>query len=179
MSSTHNKGFTLIEVLVVLTLLSFLTSILILYSRGGEGQILLFREQSKLISDILRAKSLAIQTFQTQEKVCGYGVHFEMAPYNNYVIFRELKGADPDNPCGANNRRYDAGEEFEPVTNLEDYGMKLDQSTIGDVFFQPPDPKIYFDSLLAVGEARIILISADGASSATIIIGSGGQVSTQ
>lgn len=175
----EQKGFTLIEILVVLTILSFLTSILILYSRGGEGQILLFREQSKLVSDILRAKSLAIQTFQTQEKVCGYGIHFETAPYNNYVIFKEPKGADPDNPCGANNRRYDAGEEFEPATNLEDYGINLDQATIGDVFFLPPDPKIYFDSLPASGEARITLMASEGASSAVVVIGSGGQVSTQ
>jgi len=179
MSSTRNKGFTLIEVLVVLTILSFLTSILILYSRGGEGQILLFREQSKLVSDVLRAKSLAIQTFQTQEKVCGYGVHFEMAPYNTYVIFKEFKGIDPNNPCGANNRRYDAGEEFEPATNLGDYGMKIDQATIGDVFFQPPDPRIYFDGLQASGEARITLMSIDGVALATVVIGSGGQVSTQ
>lgn len=175
----QQKGFTLIEILVVLTILSFLTSILILYSRGGEGQILLFREQSKLVSDILRAKSLAIQTFQTQEKVCGYGIHFETAPYNNYVIFKEIKGADPDNPCGANNRRYDAGEEFEPTTNLEDYGINLDQATVSDVFFVPPDPKIYFDSIVAAGEARITLMASDGASSVAIIIGPGGQVSTQ
>lgn len=173
------KGFTLIEVLVVLTVMSFLSGILIIYSRGGEQQVISFKEQARLVSGILRAKSLAIQTFQTQEKVCGYGIHFETSPYNKYVIFREIKGVDPNNPCGANNRRYDLGEEFEPAVNLGDSGIKLDQATIGDVFFLPPDPKIYFDGLPASGEAKITLMTGDGASSAVVLIGPGGQVSTQ
>ena len=81
-----DSGFTFIETLVTISVLMILTSIVLLYNRAGEKQIILLREKARLVQTILKARSSSINTLITDEPICGYGVHFESDSY------RILKG---------------------------------------------------------------------------------------
>ncbi|MDP1538756.1 MAG: hypothetical protein Q8M00_01875, partial [bacterium] len=66
------RAFTTIEILVIIGILSLLSATLILYSRTAEHQIVLFKEQAKVISILSRAKSLSIVTYGKADVPCGY-----------------------------------------------------------------------------------------------------------
>ena len=72
-----NKGFTTIEMLVVIGVMALMSSVLMVYGRTGERQINLFKEQARIISALSRAKYLSVSTFGKTDVPCGYGVHFE------------------------------------------------------------------------------------------------------
>ena len=176
------KGFTLIELVVVIAILSLLTSMLLLYSRDSEKQLTLLREKAKLVSIILRAKSLAVQTLKKSEPVCGYGVHFPL-PFETaiYRIFKDPKGAGGDCSSTSSNQVWNGVWEDVEVVDLTSTNVTLATSpSMTDVFFTPPDPK----TLLSPGNLNsstiTLSITIGGApSTASITINNGGQVSTQ
>lgn len=175
--NSQKKGFTLIEILVVLAILSFLTAMLVVYSRASEQRLALFREQSKLVSTILRSKSLSIQTYRVGEKVCGYGVHFDSVN-NRYLIFKDLKINDD---CSLDNsdKILSNDNEIVEIIDLKGAGVILsDKTNITDVFFQPPDPKVFLTPApMARSEASIFLTVPDEDIIIEATINSAGQVS--
>ena len=58
-----NRGFTLIELVIVIGIVGVLTGGMVFYSRSAERQIILFRDQAKIVEALLRAKSLTISTY--------------------------------------------------------------------------------------------------------------------
>jgi len=173
-----NKGFTLIESLTVITILALMTSILILYNRTGERQIVLLREKANLISTILKAKNLALGGFiqePLQAVVCGYGVYLEE---NQYLIYRDLandceasgKGYSPDNP----QELFGDIIKLSPVTILN-----FESAPNLDIFFAPPVPDVFFDGGKALSEKNIILSDLDHTTEVTININNAGQITTQ
>src|SRR3990167_848850 len=65
------KAFTIVELLVVLAITAILFSSLIFYSRSAERQLILFKEQMKVITALQKAKSLAISAFGENQAPCG------------------------------------------------------------------------------------------------------------
>lgn len=145
------------------------------YSRTGERNLALFKDQAKLISVIMRAKALAIQTYTEQNAPCGYGVHIErVSNQRTYVLFRDLN-AD----CSASDRRYTpvSGEDFETYqldTSLRFSGTGPED--LNDILFLPPDPTVVLTPPVDTG--AIVIQSTDG-STANIRVNSAGQVSAQ
>lgn len=161
------SGFTLIEMLVVISITALLSSVLIVYSRIGERQILLFREQSKVINIILKSKSLALQTYVTGEKVCGYGVHFEVP--RTAILFRDL--ADD---CSASDDVYSGStEDFEKL-NLDNL-IVFSELNFTDILFIPPDPQVILTPSQASGS--IFIKANDSDAVVKVKINSAGQVS--
>jgi len=134
------RGFSLLEILTVLSVLTMLTTFILTYSRTGENQIILFQEQAKAVNLISRAKNLAIETYLDETSVCGFGVHVD-AINKKLVIFR-----DKSELCSASDNKYTPQnqEDFESFT----LNNKLDFVDVGfeDVLFIPPDPRIIFDN---------------------------------
>lgn len=189
------RAFTLIEILITLGIMVMLTSILIVYSRRSEQQIALFKEQAKVVSIILRAKSLAIQTsagdYQTGDPIlCGYGVHFEYDPgtkNNRYFIFKDL--VDPGANCSkVSDKKYSTDflflddakdvkvEEFALPENLQ----FAETSSLTDVLFMPPEPKVWREPT-GPGEKKVTIVRrADPtAKGVSIIVGYGGDVTAK
>jgi prepilin-type N-terminal cleavage/methylation domain-containing protein len=170
-SSKLKAGFTIIEMLVVIAIMALLTSLLILYSRSGENQVILFREQARLITALNRAKSLSVQLYNAPETPCGFGVHFSQ---NSFLIFRDLA---PD--CANASHTYN-----DPNELFEDYQLSpkirfrsLDSAvTLSDIIFIPPDPKTIIDDDPNKAEAIVILETLDGNTSVEIKVNNAGQI---
>ena len=55
-------GFTLIEVMIVVSMIVIFTAVGLGYSQDAGGQISFFRDQSKFVSEIYRVRAMAIAT---------------------------------------------------------------------------------------------------------------------
>lgn len=194
MRFSSQRGFTLVEAVVVIGIAVVLTGILTVYTRNSEKQIVFMKEQSLLVSSLLRAKAFSLETFQTGlnpglepsgEKICGWGVHFDRNA-GQYSIFRDL----PQSGNCEVNPKYDSGEDFE-IFNLDRRSeiacLALNQNVSGtcniggpasvDVIFIPPDPITKFHPPgLGLKEAVIVLKLNDGSREATIRVNNFGQI---
>lgn len=140
-----NKGFTLIEMLVVLAIIVIITGIVI-FNIGSEQQnSALLRSSQKLSLDLRRAQTFALSSrvFKTLGIPCGWGVHFNGLGSDSYVIFADLA---TDQNCSDRDfiRAASGSEDFENV-NLES-GITVNSlsSGLSDVVFTPPEPTVTF-----------------------------------
>jgi prepilin-type N-terminal cleavage/methylation domain-containing protein len=203
-NAADNKGFTLIEMLIVLSITALLSGLAIVYTHVGQNQISLSIEESKIAQLILEAKELSIATYSTNSATCAYGVHFNL-PSSTYSLFAYNEAASssgfgrPICPSFASttlagavdtNGITSAGDEYADGSwqvhtaqgvVLDDYGAASD--TIQDILFYPPDP---FTAINLSGQetfqypaptAYVYLSTADGSLSRTITVNSAGQVS--
>lgn len=140
-----NKGFTLIEMLVVLAIIVIITGIVI-FNIGSERQnSALLRSSQKLSLDLRRAQTFALSSrvFKTTGIPCGWGVHFNGIGSTSYIIFADLAlAADCSNRDFV--RAADGSEDFE-TANLES-GITVNSlsSGLSDVVFTPPEPTVTF-----------------------------------
>ncbi len=161
-------GFTMVEMLVILGILTVISSTLIANIHIGERQIVLFREQAKVISALSKAKSSSVSTFGGAGVPCGFGVYFE-AP-RTFIIFKDLAVN-----CQAADRKYSGETEIYESFQL-DSGVAFDNLSLSDIVFIPPNPLVVITPLQ--DQATIIIKIVGGESSATVKINSGGQIST-
>jgi len=144
-NDTTSKGFTLIEMLVVLAIIVVITGIVI-FNVGTERQnSALLRSSQKLSLDLRRTQNFALSSkvFKTTGVPCGWGVHFNGINSTNYIIFADLavnqNCSDRDFIRAAN-----GSEDFETI-NLES-GITVSGLSGGltDIIFTPPDPVVTF-----------------------------------
>lgn len=181
-------GFTMLELLVTISVSIMLTSMLILYSRTGEMQITLISERSKILSLITRAKSLSVQTLAEATPPCGYGVYVDVAQ-NQYFLFKNTASIAAGDECseikkGNINPMYDPN----PVGNPRDKIIETYKLSNGILFpvlamvsktilFIPPDPTTLLIPTNALSELTIT-IETDNATptQASVTINRFGQI---
>jgi prepilin-type N-terminal cleavage/methylation domain-containing protein len=170
------RGFTLIEVLIVVSIMSLLTGFLIVYTRGSENQIKILKDKAAFFGALYRARSLSLRTIQTIPPECGYGVY--VLNERQYVVWRDTATkAD----CSDANKMYDSGaENFESVITLSS-SLKFDNFGAGDfmrsVLFIPPDPTLVTDpEIVAGGNLKAIISTLDRSSSSEVRINRYGQI---
>lgn len=87
------KGFTLLEITVVATIIILLTVIFMASYRGGEAQFALLRSASKLAQDLRRAQEMAMSSQEFKGAFQGgYGIHFDISNPNLYILFADCDG---------------------------------------------------------------------------------------
>ncbi len=151
------KGFTLVEVLVVLAITVVLSGIAIGYSHVGQNQISLSIEESKVAQLILEAKELSIATYSQNSATCAYGVRFDFAT-SSYSLFEYDSatttgaGVRPTCPSIASTsqqvnmgaiQRYESGSwqvHTAAGVTLVSSTNPVASATIQYVLFYPPDP---------------------------------------
>ncbi|MEX2054034.1 MAG: prepilin-type N-terminal cleavage/methylation domain-containing protein [Candidatus Colwellbacteria bacterium] len=176
------KGFTLLEVIIVIAIVTALSSMLLGYSQRNSQQLRLATNQAKLASLMSRAKALSIQTFfQAQdpdEAICGHGVRFDIAR-QKAVIFRDV-----DTPGSGGSRcsreigdyEYNSDRDSDLTGELNELtlgagGIELD-SDGGYVIFVPPEPLVGFE-----GEAKSLSATlTDGIITLTVSVNDNGQI---
>jgi len=180
---TNRGGFTLLEILVVLAVTTFLTGMVLTYGARGRNQTSLYVEQAKLAQIILRAKSLSVATYNKPDIPCGYGVNVDYDA-NAYELFSYRPANCFD--IKATGIVKDVLNKYEV---LERYalasGVKLNRNsvdpnaTLSTVFFLPPNPDTYIwaENLGFTLNPAIINVGAvDGSLYMPIQVTAGGQV---
>lgn len=190
----HERGFTLAEIIVSVSVMALLTAFFIGYTRQGGVQIGILKNKSEFVAALYRARALAIATYQYDPPECGYGIHIftEESPPRRYVLWRDTAGngdcADPDEALRANGR-YDTGKDVDgDGKNDEDVefftlepGLQFlnvgEADALSDILFIPPDPRVVRNEVPGtIGPLRVVLGTPDGASANAITITDYGQV---
>ena len=161
------KGFTLVEMMVIIGILALISAILIVYIRSGSRQIILFREQAQVVSILSRAKYLAISTFGKTGVPCGYGIHFEKP--TTFLIFKDI--ADD---CQTSDLKYSGPQEIQESFQL-DSTVEFNTLTLSDILFIPPDPSVIITP--SQDDATIVIKTVGAENSASIKINIAGQIS--
>lgn len=172
------KGFTMIEMLFVMAMILILMGTLILYSKQGEFHLLLFKERSRMLQTLIRAKALSIETFGgsgSSTIPCGYGVHFDVAQ-NKYLIFGDI--APSSGNCGSSLHIYVEGTSQIIASLTLDPNVKIASASLTDIEYVPPNPTIYINPDQP-DPAKIVLQTINGNDSSTINLTKAGQISTQ
>lgn len=180
----RGKSFTLIEVLLVISIVIFLSAIILPNYKSGEKQLALQRSANKLAQDIRRAAEMAVST---QECVScgGYGVVFD------------IEGSWDPNPRKKYRLYIDNGNGFfqqSPTPDVIMETIELEKglivkelwrpigstSSLVSVNFAPPDPivRIMFGSPNPnQNQATIILaIESDKTQTKSVIVNKVGLI---
>ena len=172
------QGFTLVELLVTVSITALLSSFVIVYTSRGRAQTTLFVEQAKVGQVIIRAKSLAISTYDSATSLCGYGVHFDI-PAGTYALFSytashcaQISSIDPTDAA--------AYAELQRFSLPKALIFEQSPDSLQDVFFLPPDPTTFVWSggvLLASGSGAVRVKTADNVYLRVVQVSTAGQVS--
>jgi len=186
------RGFTLVEILVVVAVSAIVLGSFISYNSASRAQIALSVEQAKIAQLILRAKSLAISSYSSNPSGrCGYGfsvdygVNYAGRSYslNRYdvsdntvcdAIYTGQSGYDFNNLILVQLEKYSLD------SNLK-FQASGESDELEDVIFIAPEPKTFLklegDNSFIKGTAKIYLeTKAAPLRGATVSVNSVGQV---
>jgi prepilin-type N-terminal cleavage/methylation domain-containing protein len=192
----HNRriseGFTVIEILVVVTISAILSAVVIGYSTVSRNDVAVSVETAKIYQTIFQAKTLAIATYANSSSSCGYGVSFN---YNagTYSIFTyDPSGAPPcpDSATVASNNI--TPSEMVPYSQstwkmsvARGVALKQKGDSVAFVLFYPPNPTTFISrdgtSFTDISEpsSNIYLAPIGNASATEVIsVNSVGQITT-
>ncbi len=156
----NNKGFTIIELLASIVILTIITSFSIVsFNTWGRNEDL--RQSARWLADNIRSvqtKSLSGEMFNGDSPY-GYGVYFSNTDTSSYVLFADLD----------NDSIYDVADgELIDTYNLTDNVLTSAITPISagelTIIFKAPDAKIYINQNILADSAQIELthnITAD------------------
>lgn len=167
-SKINCSGFSLVELLVSISILALISGSFLANYRAGQNQSEINIIAQKLASDIRFAQnnSLGSVEFEGDIPAGGWGVHLDKSS-GEYIIF-----ADIDMPDG--NKRYDGSSEEFRILELPKNVVISDISTISaapdelDIVFLPPDPITYING--AGNDIVTITLSDTNGTSKKIIV---------
>lgn len=190
--SSQNKikidGFTLIEIIVVLGVISLLASYLIVYNKINANQIQLTIDQSVLVETINKAKALSMSTYISGGAPCGYGVIIKYP--QSYALFKY--GSSTQVQFCQNIASSSIDTDSPNYIEIEKYNLSSNilfeqrQNYMNIIFFVPPDPQVLIwkdGSGLAIKESDsgfesyIYLKTNDGSFRKIIKVNVAGQIS--
>lgn len=181
-----NSGFTLVEILVVLGIVTVLVGVALSANRTSKSQLSLFKTEALLVGSINRAKALSQQRLDI-ENICAFGVHFSAS---GFLIFGD-KIVDPvtNTRCRnlgdmyTGNAIYDEGYDY-IVDNptVLDSGISFNVEVQDkDIVFLPPDltaTTTFENQDGDIGLPINIVITGQNGTK-TVILEEGGQISNQ
>lgn len=172
-------GFTLIELIVVISIISIMTTVVVFQQRDANDQFQLDNAANRLVSEIRKAQTYALgvqryEGFDVDEQFdIGYGVAFRNGE-SSITFF-----ADNPNTTG---ERYVSppDKDISTVTFPEGITIKRIQSGItsvskGSVVYKRPDPKaIIYINNDQVEYVNVILETGSGRELTVVINATGG-----
>lgn len=141
----RNSGFTLVEILVVISIIILLSGIILVNYRTGARQFALQRSATKLASDIRRAQEMAVASEECQPcgggvPAGGYGISIVKwsESYKLYADENNDKHYEFIHESYVEQIYYEKGVELKDI-QLLDPNRNLIEISIN---FTPPDPEI-------------------------------------
>ncbi len=177
----RRRGFTLVEVLVVISITAMLAALAIVYGKTSQRQITLYIETQKLAGLIFRAKSFALGTFSdvSNPNRCGYGVEIDYA-LKTYSLFAY---EEPSPPNCSSILSVPQGFRVTVATYNLNPGLVLKNVNLDSLsllLFVPPSPKTLLSvdggASLTGAPAKIYLETSDSRAQRTITVNPSGQV---
>ncbi len=196
-SHDKRRGFSLIEIMIVLSVTFLLSGALLFYRRSADDQLLLFRERAVLFGMLQRAKSLAIKKLNDGPALtCAFGVHIDVSQ-RELILFKDkgdVGGSLDVFQCRHNNGRGSYINNFQYDGNTE----KMDRYVLDpqiavilaaqsggpsheflinafDVVFVPPDPVATSTYAFPLS---VTLKTASGNHEAITLISEAGQITS-
>ncbi len=190
-TANRSKGFTLIEILVTLSILGVLSGVLIGYAAESSRQTFMMITRERVIRLMARTKSLSTSTFldnvstlsdPNAPKTCGYGLHIDRTT-GEIFIFRDI-----NTNCANADYIYTPTADARLTGSLDSYSLDLNRISfitdpageLNNVVFVPPNPDVHIngDTTGSVTQAGVNLRIKDGsAATAEISINNAGQIS--
>jgi len=153
---SRNKGFTLIELIVVIAIIGILSTVFLTNYRGGNELFSLKRSAHQLAQDIRRVEENGTASKEFKgEFQGGYGIYLEEGS-NQYIIFVDCNGDEKyngptvacDDCTGGSCSKNKFTEEVETLLFEEGVSVStIVPSFSGNLYiiFTPPDPTVTFN----------------------------------
>ncbi|OGN08782.1 MAG: hypothetical protein A3J46_04405 [Candidatus Yanofskybacteria bacterium RIFCSPHIGHO2_02_FULL_41_11] len=138
--NNNDYGFTLIEILIVVSIIAFTSVALI--ENFSTSRVNVDRATNQLVSDLRTAQSHALSTRKTEGLFrCGYGI--TRLNSNSYAIYA---GRDSSSGNCQSNRNYNSSQNPIVLTRVFTYQSISTYPTFNDIFFEPPGLKTYINN---------------------------------
>lgn len=180
------RGFTLIELMVVMGIIVVLTTIVAGYGREGSRHLVLVGTETKMLNLLSRAKFLSVETFfgggrSGNQRICAYGVKVNLSEQEMF-IFQDLSS---DATCpGNSNGIYNDGERLTGELNeikLKDTPVVFGETNLSEVIFIPPNPqtKVRKTDGSEVNQAQVSVKIRESSGQFVITVNNVGQIKTE
>lgn len=176
-----SAGFSLIEVVIVISVMAILSATLLAYNRSNADQQTLFRDRAIIISVLNRAKAMAVEKFYQNVDACAFGIFIRGTGTDprEFILFQDLR-IDPEQDCKLEDGSYNFNNTYDEGEALSDYALGnrlVFDGALGDisVVFVPPELTILSTAGLPV---TIGIKTVEGTFSTSLIVSEGGQIIT-
>ena len=151
----RRKGFTMIELLVIVAIMAILAGFLVTYNSQSRQQVALLVERARIAQLIFKAKANAVSTYADPSSPCAFGVHFD---YNarKYSLRTYTRAScngmeTATSLAGVTSAIWDKTEfTLDPSLNW----AHTASDTVYDILFVPPEPR----TLLANSVGNMLLV---------------------
>ncbi len=145
----YQKGFTLVEVIVVAALMGFMS--LVLIRNFGQSRLDLNEAANIVLADVRAMQTKVISGTQYSNQIrCGYGLE-----RNSTTTYRLYAGPTPsanNTNCTSYDRNYNSSGAIGSrdvqieLKNLKDNNRLEFKTTFNDIYFEPIEPKVFINS---------------------------------
>jgi prepilin-type N-terminal cleavage/methylation domain-containing protein len=168
----NSKGFTLVETIVVIAVVSILSIVMMANYQGSQKQQSVQRAAHQLAGDIRRAQNMAMASTEQGGVIPdGYGIYI-IKNSNSYILF-----ADTNNNQSRNGTGDEDIELINFISGVEVFNISPPPAVHADIFFEPPDPTTYINGNSSAGKQTTITLKAQGTSYIkTVTVKTSGQI---
>jgi len=177
-------GFTYLEMLIVISIIILFASFIITYNHISERQLIIIKDQARIVGALQKAKANALATFSDSGVSCGFGVRFSTSTIpNQMIIFKNTPLTTSTNTlplCLAMDHSYQPLI-LSSTTEVIYLDPDIRFSNVGslDIFFVPPDPTIFIDNSSSTPSSLIEIVTVDGLATKAVKINNFGQITIQ
>lgn len=143
----NNRGFTLVEMLVVLFVIVTISTLVLINYRQGQRRLALQNVVQQLLLDIRRAQNMALQAMSYNSVTPQrYGIYLSTTS-TYYVLFADCSGGtdfryNEPGTCGNSSNKPEKIEEITLPANIRIMNIFSDAvpPSPANITFEPPDP---------------------------------------
>ncbi len=169
------------EMLVVIGIIILFASFIISYNHVSERQLILVRDQARIVGALQKAKAFALATLSDAGISCGFGVHFSSSTIpNQIIIYKNTPQTTSTNSlplCLAMDHSYQPAV-LSSTTEIIylDADIRFNSVSSTDIFFVPPDPYVFIDNSSSTPASTVEIITIDGLATKAVKISNFGQI---
>jgi len=173
---SKSKAFTLIEMLVTISIITLLTTMVISYSHVGQSINNLRRAAEQLMTDLKRAQSLSMLSFGPAAEYKGWGIEINEEGNGYSLIYKTDDGFETESSTSFRKNIY--------IIDGEVDNEERNEKSLGKKFlFIPPEPTaVYIESGsieeedVKSNQVIILQLSAPDSPQYKVIISSTGMI---